>query len=115
MGNTFGGANDEYVQQGIQGLWVASDGTAYGEVIWNPMRGSFGDIAPVKSSAVTPTNMHDIPNGGVAVTGDSNYVYAAVRFGKTADVMRYDHSLNPAPFSGGIAPTGRRAQGQSEI
>jgi hypothetical protein len=106
VGNTFGGANDEYVQQGIQGLWVASDGTAYGEVIWNP---NARELRGYRDGQVFGgyTYQHaDIPNGGVAVTGDSAYVYAAVRFGNTADVMRYDHNLNPAPFSGGTDPQG---------
>jgi hypothetical protein len=107
VGNTYGGADGEFVQPGIQGLWVASDGTAYGEEIWNE---GARELRGYRDGHVFGGNTYqhdnDIPNGGVAVTGDTNYVYAAVRFGNTADVMRYDHNLNPAPFSGGTAPLG---------
>jgi hypothetical protein len=107
VGNTFGGADDKWIQPAIQGLWVSSDGTAYGEAAWNEgareLRGYrdgqvFGDY--------TYQHDKDIPNGGIAVTGDATYVYAAVRFGKTAGVMRYDRHLNPAPFRGGTDPQG---------
>lgn len=107
VGNTFGGANDSWVQPGIQGLWVGSDGTAYGETIWNEgARELRGYRDGQVFGGYTFQHDNDIPNGGMAVTGDANYVYAAVRFGNTAGVMRYDRALNPAPFSGGRDPQG---------
>jgi hypothetical protein len=107
VGNTFGGANDRWVQPGIQGLWVSRDGTAYGESIWNE---GARELRAYRDGQVfggyTFQHDNDIPNGGLAVTGDANYVYAAVRFGNSAGVMRYDHNPNPAPFAGGGEPAG---------
>lgn len=105
VGNSYGGADDEWVQPGMQGLWVSAGGVAYGESIFNEgareLRG-YRNGKPF--GGYTYQHATDLPNGGVAVAGDSSYVYATVRFGNSAGVMRFHSNLSPAPWSGGADP-----------
>ncbi len=106
VGNTFSGAADQWVQPGVQGLAVAGDGTAYDEMVYSE---EARELRGYRNGSVfgSYTFQHeDLPNGGLAVAVDDSFVYAAVRLGNSAGVMRYHRDLSLAPFAGGSGDKG---------
>ncbi|WP_017656212.1 hypothetical protein [Fortiea contorta] len=114
IGNTFGGGK-KWVQNNIDGMYVAADGTVYTNSIWDEA----GREAGIYKDA-NPVGMLDDLHGwnragGKAVTANNKYVYIAMSQGAIGKVdegyppdgktwycvRRYDLSGKPAPFTGG--------------
>ena len=85
LGNSFPGtptdgdwSNPEHVQDDIQAMYVASNGTVYTDSIWD----EGGSEAGIYQSAANTGNCGDLHSwgrfGGQAVASDGNYVYVAM-------------------------------------
>lgn len=114
IGNTFGGGN-KWVQNYIEAMYVAPNGTVYTNSSWDEggrEAGIYKDGDVIGSSSET----HGWSRlGGKAITANSKYVYLAMIQGSMGDikedyppekttwycVRRYDLSGKPAGFSGG--------------
>ncbi len=114
IGNTFGGG-EKWVQNNIEAMYVASDGTVYTNSAWDEA----GREAGIYKDGDVIGKLSDTHGwsrlGGQAVTANSKYVYIAMRQGfvnrKDQDypdkgttwycVRRYDLSGKSAPFAEG--------------
>ena len=114
IGNTFGGG-DKWVQNFVQGMYVASDGTVYTNSEWDEAgreAGIYKDGNVIGESS----QLHGWGRGGgVAVTASSDYLYVSMKQeagGNEGEdyppsgttwyaVRRYTLSGVPAPFDGG--------------
>lgn len=114
IGNTFGGG-ERWVQNNIQGMYVAPNGTVYTNSIWDEA----GREAGIYKDGDVIGKLSDTHGwkrlGGKAVTANNKYVYIALRQGfvNRPDedyppqgtnwycVRRYDLSGKPAPFPDG--------------
>ena len=114
IGNTFGGG-DKWVQNNIESMYVAPNGTVYTNSIWDEA----GREAGIYKDGDVIAKLSDTHgwsrSGGKAVTANNKYVYMAMRQGfvnrKDQDypsegtkwycVRRYDLSGKSAPFADG--------------
>jgi len=116
IGNTFGGGS-EWVQNFIEGMYVATDGTVYTASIWDEGGREAGIYKDGKVIGML-SELHGWGRlGGVAVTANSEYIFVAMSQGNEGGnltgapyppkgiewycVRRYDLNYQPAPFSGG--------------
>lgn len=114
IGNTFGGG-DKWVQNQIEAMYVAPNGTVYTNSGWDEAgreAGIYKDGDVIGSSVETHGWSR---SGGKAITGNSKYIYLAMIQGSMGDikadyppekttwycVRRYDLSGKPAAFSKG--------------
>lgn len=116
IGNTFGGANDKYVQISANNIFVSTDGTVFTNSTWDEA----GHEAGVYKNGDYLGRFNDLHgwarSGGLTVTATANYVYLgmkqAYQSGQTTGyppsgttwycVRRYNRSTYaPAPFTGG--------------
>jgi sugar lactone lactonase YvrE len=114
IGNTFGGGS-KWVQNFIDGMYVASDGTVYTNSGWDE---AGREVGIYKNGDVIgkASELHGWGRGGgVAVTANSKYLYVAMKQEHSGNageeyppsgttwyaVRRYNLSGVPAPFKGG--------------
>ncbi|BAY13270.1 hypothetical protein [Calothrix sp. NIES-2098] len=114
IGNTFGGGK-EWVQNHIEAMYVAANGTVYTNSIWDEAGREAGIYKDGKIIGMADDTHGWSRTGGKAVTADSKYIYLAIAqgaIGKTEKdyppegtnwycVRRYDLSGKPAPFADG--------------
>jgi hypothetical protein len=120
IGNSFGYGDGKWMQQDIQALYVARDGTVYTNSIWDE---SGAEIAAYRNGdrVAWANNTHGWgASGGDAVTANSTYVYAAMSIGNQGGTLAgadfppngytwYGITRRPvanlsqgAPFTGGV-------------
>ncbi len=114
IGNSFGGGK-EWVQNNIEAMFVASNGTVYTNSIWDEGGREAGIYKDGKSIGIVDDTHGWSRTGGKAVTGNHKYIYLAMNqgsIGKTDKdyppegttwycVRRYDLTGKPAPFNEG--------------
>ena len=77
IGNTFGGANDEWVQDWVQGIYVASDGTVYTNAFWDE---GGREVGIYRNGQVVGMAAHTHGwgyTGGAAITANAKYLFVA--------------------------------------
>jgi len=117
IGNTFGRADNKWVQMDARGMYVASDGTVYTNTFWEEGAREAG----IYKDGDVRDQLDDTHGwgrlGGSAVTANSEYVYMAMQQGDEVSprtgyppkgttwygVRRYknDGTGSSAPFTGG--------------
>ncbi|MBW4612354.1 MAG: hypothetical protein KME21_03580 [Desmonostoc vinosum HA7617-LM4] len=114
IGNSFGGGK-QWVQNNIEGMYVAADGTVYTNSHWDEGGSEAGRYKDGNVIGALADTHGWGRTGGKAVTADSKYIYIAMiqgAIGKTKEdypledtiwycVRRYDLSGKPAPFPQG--------------
>ncbi|BAZ01415.1 NHL repeat-containing protein [Tolypothrix tenuis PCC 7101] len=114
IGNTFGGGK-YWVQNNIDAMYVAANGTVYTNSIWDEAGREAGIYKDGKIAGMLDDTHGWSRLGGKAITVNHKYIYLAITqgsIGKTEKdypldgtnwycVRRYDLSGKPAPFSGG--------------
>ncbi|OUL25662.1 hypothetical protein BV378_14845 [Nostoc sp. RF31YmG] len=114
IGNSFGGGKD-WVQNNIEAMYVAANGTVYTNSVWDEAGREAGIYQDGKIIGMANDTHGWSRTGGKAVTVDSKYIYLAITqgsIGKTEKdyppdgttwycVRRYDLSGKPAPFTSG--------------
>lgn len=114
IGNSFGGGN-KWVQNYIEAMYVAPNGTVYTNSHWDEA----GAEASIYKDGDIVGILRDTHGwsraGGKAITADRKYIYMAMRQGAVGKidqdypaegttwycVRRYDLTGKPAPFAGG--------------
>jgi hypothetical protein len=114
IGNSFGGGK-KWVQNQIEAMYVAPNGTVYTNSVWDEGGREAGIYKDGDAVGNAGDNHGWSRFGGKAVTADSKYIYVAMlqgALGKTEKdypkegtdwfcVRRYDLSGKPAPFPSG--------------
>ncbi|MDZ7962663.1 MAG: hypothetical protein RMY34_33160 [Aulosira sp. DedQUE10] len=114
IGNTFGGGK-HWVQNNIDAMYVAANGTVYTNSIWDEAGREAGIYKDGKIVGMLDDTHGWSRLGGKAITVNNKYIYLAITqgsIGKTEKdyppegttwycVRRYDLSGKPAPFAGG--------------
>jgi hypothetical protein len=113
IGNTIGNGKLR-VQNHIEGMYVAADGTVYTNSHWDEAGGEASIYRDGKVIAVLDDTHGWNRTGGKAITANSKYIYMAMVQGGMANkegypaegtnwycVRRYDLTGKPAPFPGG--------------
>lgn len=114
IGNTFGGGK-KWVQNNIEAMYVAPDGTVYTNSIWDEAGREAGIYKDGQPIGMLEDTHGWSRTGGKAVTANHKYIYIAINqgsIGKTDKdyppegtswycVRRYNLAGKPAPFSGG--------------
>jgi hypothetical protein len=77
IGNSFGGADDKWVQNDIQDIWVADDGTVYAVSPWDEAGREVGQYRNGDVIAMAGETHGGGYLGGRAITANSRYVYFA--------------------------------------
>jgi hypothetical protein len=114
IGNSFGGGKD-WVQNNIEAMYVAANGTVYTNSVWDEAGREAGIYKDGKIMGMADDTHGWSRTGGKAVTVDSKYLYLAINqgsIGKTDKdyppegtnwycVRRYNLAGKPAPFTNG--------------
>jgi hypothetical protein len=113
IGNTFGGG-DKWVQNYIEAMYVAPNGTVYANSTWEEAGREAGIYKDGDVIGLSLDTHGWSRAGGKAVTANSKYLYLAMIQGSVGNrenyppekttwycVRRYDLSGKPAPFKGG--------------
>ncbi|BBD59707.1 NHL repeat-containing protein [Nostoc sp. HK-01] len=114
IGNSFGGG-DKWVQNNIEAMYVAPDGTVYTNSHWDEAGREAGIYKDGNVIGTLESTHGWSRSGGKAVAANSKYIYIALAqgsIGKTDEdyppegvtwytVRRYNLEGKPAPFNGG--------------
>ncbi|BAY23485.1 NHL repeat-containing protein [Calothrix sp. NIES-2100] len=114
IGNSFGGGK-YWVQNHIEGMYVAPNGTVYTNSVWDEAGREAGIYKDGKIIGMADDTHGWSRTGGTAVTVNSKYLYLAINQGSIGNtekdyppdktnwycVRRYDLSGKPAPFADG--------------
>ncbi len=116
LGNTFGGGAN-WVQNSVEGIWVAPDGTVYTASGWDEGGREFGIYRDGRIAGTIPDTHGWGTGGGQAIVADDNYIFIAHTHGNEGGglkgepyppkgfdwivVSRRHKDGSHAPFAGG--------------
>jgi sugar lactone lactonase YvrE len=114
IGNTFGGGS-KWVQNFVDGMYVAADGTVYTNSVWDEAGREAGIYKNGDVIGMAGALHGWARSGGAAVTANSKYLYIAMKQASAVNpgqdfppagttwyaVRRYNLAGVPAPFAGG--------------
>lgn len=116
LGNSFGGGS-KWVQDGIEGMFVAPDGTVYTAAVWDEAGREFGIYKDGDVIGLCRDTHGWGTVGGYAVTANSKYIFIGHLQGNEGGhlqgkeyppkgmwwvgISRYNKDGTPAPFPGG--------------
>lgn len=116
LGNSFGGG-DKWVQDFIEGMFVAPDGTVYTASVWDEAGREFGIYKNGNVIGLCKETHGWGTGGGYAITANSRFIFIGHLQGNEGGhlqgkeyppkgiiwvgISRYDKEGNPAPFPGG--------------
>ena len=93
LGNTFGGADNKWVQNFVEGMFVTPDGTVFVNNGWDEGGGEASAYRDGQALAKLGDNHGWGRYGGETVTADESYVYVSMQ---QSDCDGGDDSLNIA-------------------